>query len=195
MTTTTVRRRTALALATTVAAATAGVAPALAVGPSDVAYPIPDVQSARIDGMPLRGDLGQYARVAPVLGAMSCDPGNPGGTEPIAGRSWVYYAGAGRLGDPSADVVVTGWVDGKAAFDGLGATTACRFTSGWKRLSKNALTLTYGKGDDRAVVSRVGNLLVAVRVDKGTADHALKVARGEAARLSGVLTVDYPAPR
>lgn len=188
---TTIRRTAVVSAALTAMGVTAFGPTADAAPATD--YPIPNVASRSIAGMPQHADFGQSPRVPAMSGAMVCDPGNPTGLTPVAGRSWMYWSGSGTIGDPSADVTVTGWKDGAAALAGIGSgKTHCLLQEGWHRTATTPLAQTYANGTERAVVTRVQNLLVSVVADKGSGSASLAAARDEATKISGRLTLAYP---
>jgi hypothetical protein len=88
------------------------------------AWEIPDARPTGValleEGRPPQS-LSNYPRIPVLTGLMVCDPGNPGGVEPLAGQTWHYAPGEDEPGSmwESVDIQVTGWADGEAAMEGL----------------------------------------------------------------------------
>lgn len=118
------------------------------------AWEIPD---ARPTGVALLEEwrspqsLSNYPRIPVLMGLMVCDPGNPGGAEPLAGQAWHYAPGEDESGSmwESVDIQVTGWADGEAAMEGLrDDALACRWDTGLKGEPLQAEMPWPGKADD-----------------------------------------------
>jgi hypothetical protein len=157
-------------------------------------YQIPDsvaFTAAELpDGLTLSFD-GASPRQPTVIG-QGCDPGNPDGARPIAGRQWSWVDGSGKMTSTSVSLIVTGWKSGtgRVAFDQFVADTGyCRWVdpqtavdfsttasdqtwSGTSVSSANS-SLKYG----RAVV-RLGDLIAGVQVqDASGTGAAVKLAQ------------------
>ncbi|USQ80696.1 hypothetical protein [Ornithinimicrobium faecis] len=84
------------------------------------AWEIPDARPTGVsvlEGFGVPQTFSNYPRTVPVMGLMTCDPGNAGGVEPLAGQSVTYYEEG--MDGLSIDIHVTGWEDSAAALDGL----------------------------------------------------------------------------
>ncbi|WP_114905630.1 hypothetical protein [Ornithinimicrobium murale] len=84
------------------------------------AWEIPDARPTAVDALDELGPpqlFMNYPRTVPVSGLMACDPGNPGGVEPLAAQHVSYFQQDAR--GPVIDITVTGWEDSDAARDGL----------------------------------------------------------------------------
>jgi hypothetical protein len=106
--------------------------------------------------MALSQDLGQLRNIPVVMG-QACDPLNPSGVGPVAGRSWSWrQVGVRQSQEIDVDVTVTGWQagNGSRAFAELVDNKGqCRFTSP-QATRENAAGLP---GDDSWVGSRSYN--------------------------------------
>lgn len=186
--------RGAAAVAT--AAVLAGGVAATSASASDTenAYRIPNYASTTVAGMPQQDDSGQYAKMPAVTGAMACDPGNPDGISPVAGRQWTYYSGDGSLGSPNAITTVTGWTSGAKALNAISRDgTQCTLLDGWRQVDSTRFSKTLSNGDEYAVVARVGNVLVAVHAgNQGSPAANKRVATAEAAKVAGRVVLNYP---
>lgn len=163
-------------------------------GSTENAYTIPNYASATVAGMPQHYDSGQYANMPAVTGAMACDPGNPDGISPVAGRQWAYYSGDGSLGSRNANVTVTGWTSGAKALNAITTDgTQCTLQEGWRQVDSTRFSRTLTNGTEYAVVTRVNNVLVAVVAgDQGSPAANKRVALGEAAKVTGRVVLNYP---
>lgn len=174
---------------------TTGPRSALAAAGADPLYDIPDVASPSVAGMALHADSGQDENRAPICGAMSGDHDNPAGLVPVAGRGWVYRSGPESFASPSADVTVTGWVDGIRALNVLteGGTHGV-LLGGWREVRASRFTRTYANDrEEFAVVTRVGEVLAAVRVDSCvSASRSRTIAMREIGKVAGRLAANYP---
>lgn len=150
------------------------------------AWEIPDARPTGVDAL---DDLDpqlfmDYPRTAPVDGLMACDPGNPGGVEPLAGQSATYYVEEGS--DRSIGITVTGWADSTAARDGLvnGDYTSCAWESAvgdaepWPGQEGDEDRLVFSGADEgvAAAVVRQGDYLVSVTVHAEGQDEAVETA-------------------
>lgn len=163
-------------------------------GGTENAYTIPNYASATVAGMSQSYDGGQYAKTPAVSGAMACDPGNPGGISPVAGRQWSYYSGDGSIGSPNANVTVTGWKSGAKALNAITTDgTQCTLQDGWRQVDSTRFSRTLSNGEEYAVVTRVNNVLVAVVTgNQGSPAANKRVALGEAAKVTGRVVLNYP---
>ncbi|MBB2892374.1 hypothetical protein [Flexivirga oryzae] len=159
-------------------------------------YKIPSVQPKTIGGEKVQYDGGQYADMPAMQGAMSCDPGNPKGIRPVAGRDWMYYDPANDFSGKSADLVITGWESGAAAMKAISNDgTQCVLLDGWRQVAATPGYKLFTNGVAYDAVIRVGNLLVSVEAEapSGTPAQAKQIAMSGASRAAVDLAFDYPA--
>ncbi|AKU18086.1 hypothetical protein [Luteipulveratus mongoliensis] len=160
------------------------------------AYNVPNVAPTKIAGQPIQWDSGQYD-LMPAMSAMTCDPGNPGGLSPVAGRMWDYYDGSNDLDQNTAEVHVTGWKDGRAALKALSNNgTDCVLNDDWREVNTGkADHKLFTNGHDYEAVVRVRNMLVATEVSlpNGTAARARQIAQTQAQGAADKLASHYPS--
>lgn len=198
MSTCTFRR---VAVTTIVAAATvtgAVTAPAaMAASGSGSAYKIPSVQPKSIGGERVQYDSGQYAKMPAMSGAMVCDPGNPKGIRPVAGRDWSYYDPNNDVAGNDAELTITGWRSGAAAMKALSHDgTQCVLQDGWRQVGAgSSIYKLFTNGSAYDAVVRVGNLLVSVNAEmpNSTPAAAKGTAQRAALRTAVNLAFHYPA--
>jgi len=159
-------------------------------------YKIPSVQPKTIGGESVQYDGGQYANMPAMEGAMMCDPGNPKGIRPVAGRDWMYYDPADDVAGKSADLAITGWRSGAAAMKAISnGGTQCVLLDGWRQVTASPGYKLFTNGTAYDAVVRVGNLLVSVEAEapSGTPAQAKRMAMSGAVRAAVNLAFDYPA--
>lgn len=111
---------------------------------------------------------------------MSCDPGHPGGVEPVAAQNVTYYEGG--LDGLSIDIIVTGWEDSIAARDGLvnDDYTSCAWDDRVGQVEpwpghegdEDYLVFPGAEPDLVAAVVRQGDYLVSVTVRDGAGSRS-----------------------
>lgn len=163
---------------------------------SGIAYEIPNVQPKTIGGEHVQYDGGQYAEMPAMSGAMVCDPGNPSGIRPVAGREWSYYDPADDSAHNSADLAITGWKSGASALKAISNNgTQCVLLNGWHQVAAAPGYRLFTNGTAYDAVIRVGNLLVSVEAEAPgrTPAQAKRMAMSGAARAAVNLAFDYPS--
>lgn len=141
------------------------------------AWEVPDARPSGVDylaefGAPQRAS--EYARIAPVEGAMECNTGAEDAS-PLAGQSWSYFHDEGGSAAGSAYLHVTGWQDSRAAFEAIrdDTMTYCVRSVEWQQVpweghQDAADSLLYEAADGSLrhgfAVVRQGDYLIAVTV-------------------------------
>lgn len=192
-----IRRTTATAavVAATAAGVLGGSSAHATTGP-DVAYDIPSVQPRTIGGERVQYDGGQSAMMPAMQGAMGCDPGNPSGIQPVAGRDWMYYDAQNDSTNNNADLAITGWKSGAAAMKAISNdSTQCVLQDGWRQVAATPGYKLFTNGTAYDAVVRVGNLLVSVEAEApgGSPSEAKHMAQSGALRTAVQLALHYPA--
>ncbi|AKU17833.1 hypothetical protein [Luteipulveratus mongoliensis] len=135
---------------------------------------IPDVAPSQMAGWPIAWDLGQTPNIAPIMRAQRCDPVNPDGLAPTAGRNWAYFdaSDGDNLTKMSADLTVTGWANGRQALRAMRTDGGrCTLMPGWHEVpwagTSKSTHLMLKNGKQYAAVVVKGNYLVSASIWAG----------------------------